>query len=113
MTKYRIPENWGETCNGQGCDCMASYEGDCSCGADWTSDDVYRLRIQVNALINQAEGPVYIIMSEDWNGLTYIKTAMCHAGTRKEAQKIAIQMQAGYDKVDTSYYVEEVERCKE
>jgi len=34
-------------CNGKDCDCYAYYEGECACDADWTPEEVIRLRYQL------------------------------------------------------------------
>jgi hypothetical protein len=48
--KYRIPANWRDTCDGQGCHCWASSWAECGgCkGVDWTAREVYELREEVN-----------------------------------------------------------------
>ena len=34
-------------CDGRDCNCWAYYQGECSCGADWTPEEVIRLRYQL------------------------------------------------------------------
>ena len=56
MRKYDVPENWEETCDGQGCRCSAQDYGDCGCpGVDWTPREVYELRIEVDDLLERLE----------------------------------------------------------
>jgi len=34
-------------CNGKDCNCYAYYQGECACDADWTPEEVIRLRYQL------------------------------------------------------------------
>ena len=36
--------------NGEDCVCAAHSEGECGCGADWTSSEVYELRARIAEL---------------------------------------------------------------
>ena len=61
--KYKIPANWEETCDGQGCKCMAFSFVECGCpDADWTPSEVYELRAEVNALLEARD--VYELWAE-------------------------------------------------
>ena len=42
--------------NGKDCQCAARCEYECACGADWTTDEVYTLRAEVERWKLQAEG---------------------------------------------------------
>jgi hypothetical protein len=35
-------------CDGKDCECFASYQGECACDADWTPEEVVKLRYQLN-----------------------------------------------------------------
>ena len=49
---YDIPKNWRETCDGQECKCGAYGEFECGCiDVDWTSREIYELRIENNELM--------------------------------------------------------------
>lgn len=49
------PENWKKTCDGQACKCLAHVDRECCCpDADWTPREVYELRLEVNALLEEA-----------------------------------------------------------
>ena len=47
---YDIPANWRAMCDGQGCECCAWNRDECGCDADWTTEETYKLREEVNAL---------------------------------------------------------------
>ena len=51
--KYDIPNNWQETCDGQGCACGAYGQCECGCACDWTPREVYELRAEVNKLTEE------------------------------------------------------------
>jgi hypothetical protein len=35
-------------CDGKDCNCYAYYQGECACDADWTPEEVVKLRYQLN-----------------------------------------------------------------
>jgi hypothetical protein len=35
-------------CDGKDCECFAYYQGECTCDADWTPEEVVKLRYQLN-----------------------------------------------------------------
>jgi len=35
-------------CDGKDCNCYAYYQGECACNADWTPEEVVKLRYQLN-----------------------------------------------------------------
>ena len=47
--RYKLPDNWEDTCDGQGCKCGAVSERDCFCKEDyWSPRRLYELMIEVN-----------------------------------------------------------------
>jgi hypothetical protein len=53
-------------CDGKKCICFAMYQGECACDADWTPEEVVKLRHQLNNTHPHQDGT----SPSKWQGLT-------------------------------------------